>query len=286
MASAEKIGLSFGISPFIIGVTVVAFGTSLPELASSIASVNMGSSEIVAGNVIGSNITNILLIIGFTAFVGKGIKMEYNIMDMDIPLLVVSALLLWLFMMNGSISLFESGLLLVGLVVFLMNSFNNGEEKSKDTVKVKPIAYLWLTLGAVLIYFSSEYTVYGLKGIATTLEVKEEIISLGALALGTSLPELVVSVAAIKRNAHSIAYGNVLGSNIFNTYAVVGIASLFGPLKITPDILNFSIPVMLGVTIIFAFMSISKKIGRWEGFMLLMIYVYYIYELTNLAPAT
>lgn len=284
MASAEKIGLSFGISPFIIGVTVVAFGTSLPELASSIAAVNMGASEIVAGNVIGSNITNILLIIGITAFLGKGIKMEYNIMETDIPLLLVSAVLLWLFMLNGSISYLESALLLIGLAVFIYNSFNNGEERTEKTEKVKPITYLILVGGAILIYFSSEYTVYGLKGMAEILEIKKEIISLGALALGTSLPELVVSVAAIRRNNHSIAFGNVLGSNIFNTYAVVGIASLFGTLNITPDINTFSIPVMLAVTILFAFMSISKKIGKWEGFMLILIYVYYIYELTNLAP--
>lgn len=205
-------------------------------------------------------------------------------MDMDIPLLVVSAVILWLFMMDGSISPFETVLLLIGLFVFIFNSFNNGEEKNERTEKVKPITYILLVLGGVLIYFSSEYTVYGLKGIATTLQVKKEIISLGALALGTSLPELVVSVAAIRRNNHGIAYGNVLGSNIFNTYAVVGISSIFGPLNITPDIIQFSIPFMLAVTGVFAIMSFSKKIGRWEGFMLLLMYVYFIYELTNLAP--
>jgi len=286
VASAEKIGLSFGISPFIIGVTVVAFGTSLPELASSIAAVNMGSSEIVAGNVIGSNITNILLIIGTTAFVGKGIRIDHDIMDKDIPFLLISAVLLWFCMMSGSVSGIETILLLAGLVIFILNSFHNGEEKGEKTARVKPFTYLVLVIGGILIYFSSEYTVYGLKGIAETLQIKKEIISLGALALGTSLPELVVSVSAIRRNNHGIAVGNVLGSNIFNTYAVVGISSLFGSLTITPDILEFSIPVMLAVTILFAFISMSRKIGRWEGLMLLLMYVYFIFELTNRAPVS
>jgi len=244
----------------------------------------MGSSEIVAGNVVGSNITNILLIIGTTAFVGKGIKMKYNIIDMDIPLLIISSFFLWLFTKDGSISVFEIVLLLGALVVFLVNSFNSSEKKQEDRIKVKAQTYLILVASGVLIYFSSEYTVLGLKGIADTLDIKKEIISLGALALGTSLPELVVSIAAIRRNNHGIAVGNVLGSNIFNTYAVIGIASLFGPLKITPDITNFSIPVMLAATILFSFMSISGKIGRWEGFMLLLLYVYFIRELTLLAP--
>jgi cation:H+ antiporter len=186
VAAAEKIGLSLGISPFVIGVTVVAFGTSLPELASSIASVQMGSSEIVAGNVVGSNITNILLVIGITAFVGNGIKMKYNIIDMDIPLLIISAFFLWLFTKDGNISILEIILLLGALVVFLFNSFNNDEQENEKTAKVKPLTYLILLGGGVLIYFSSEYTVYGLRGIAQTLEVKEEIISLGALGYFTA----------------------------------------------------------------------------------------------------
>lgn len=284
--SAEKIGLSLGISPFIIGVTVVAFGTSLPELASSVASVQMGSSEIVAGNVVGSNITNIFLIIGVTAFVGKGIKMKYNIIDMDIPLLIISSFFLWLFMRDGQIGVLEIILLLGGLVVFLFNSFGNGkEDEPEEKIKVKAKTYLILAASGILIYFSSEYTVIGLKGIAETLAIKKEIVSLGALALGTSLPELVVSISAIRRNNHGIAVGNVLGSNIFNSYAVIGIASLFGPLNITSDITEFSIPVMIAATILFSFMSISGKIGRWEGFMLLLLYVYFIRELTFLAPA-
>ena len=285
VGAAEKIGLSLGVSPFIIGVTVVAFGTSLPELASSIAAVEMGSSEIVAGNVIGSNITNILLIIGVTAFLGNGITMEYDIIDSDIPLLVISALAVWLFMSSGSLSILEIILLLSGLVVFLFHSFRDGYSRNPGQEKLRLKTVLILLAGGILIYFSSEYTVFGLKGIADSLDIKKEVISLGALALGTSLPELVVSVAAIRRKNSGIAVGNVLGSNIFNSYAVLGISSLFGPLLITKDILDFSIPMLLGVTILFSIMSISGRIAKWEGFMLILIYVYFIGELTSIAPA-
>jgi len=285
VGAAEKIGLSLGVSPFIIGVTVVAFGTSLPELASSIAAVEMGSSEIVAGNVIGSNITNILLIIGVTAFLGNGITIEYDIIDSDIPLLVISALAVWLFMSSGSLSILEIILLLSGLVVFLFHSFRDGYSRNPSQEKLRLKTVLMLLAGGILIYFSSEYTVFGLKGIADSLDIKKEVISLGALALGTSLPELVVSVAAIRRKNSGIAVGNVLGSNIFNSYAVLGISSLFGPLVITKDILDFSIPMLLGVTILFSIMSISGRIAKWEGFMLILIYVYFIGELTSIAPA-
>lgn len=280
--SAEKVGLALGISPFIIGVTIVAFGTSLPELATSIASVSAGSSEIVIGNVIGSNITNILLVIGIVAIVGNGIDLTYDIMVIDMPLLIASALLIWLTLMDGHISYFEVSLYLISLAIFLIHSINKKRVEKDENTKLKPLYFIMLLVGGVIIYFSAEYVIYGLKGIASIANIKESTISLGALALGTSLPELAVSLQAIKRNNHSIAVGNVVGSNIFNTYGVLGVTSLFGTLAIPEKIIAFSIPLMVGITFMFAFVMLTKHVSKWEGYMLLIFYSFFLYSLVQM----
>ena len=280
--SAEKIGLAFGVSPFIIGVTIVAFGTSLPELATSIASVEAGSSEIVIGNVIGSNITNILLVVGFVAVIGKGIDLNYNIMGIDMPLLIASSLLMWFTLMDGAINYFEVSLYFIALVIFLAHSIKKERAEKDENNKLKPVFFILLVVSGLVIYFSAEYVIMGLKGIAEIADIEESTISLGALALGTSLPELVVSITAIKRNNQSIAIGNVVGSNIFNTYGVLGVSSLFGSLVIPIEIIEFSIPLMVGITVLFAFVMLTKRVSRWEGYMLLVFYAFFLYSLTKM----
>ncbi len=282
--SAEKIGLALGVSPFIIGVTIIAFGTSLPELATSIASFESGASEIVLGNVVGSNITNILLIVGAVAVIGKGIDLDYDIMNIDIPLLLGSVVLFWFSLWDGQLAIVEVILLLFSLVVFLLYSIRKERSEKDSNNRFRILFLIKLIVAGVAIYFSAEYVIYGLKGIAQIAKVPEATISLGALALGTSLPELIVSLSAIKRNNHSIAVGNVVGSNIFNTYGVVGISSLFGNLVVPPNIMNFSIPFMAGVTLIFTAMMFTKKVSLWEGILLLTIYVYYLFALVEDTP--
>ncbi len=279
--SAEKIGLALGVSPFIIGVTIVAFGTSLPELATSIASVQMGSSEIVVANVVGSNITNILLVVGVVAVVGKGIDLNYNIMNIDMPMLIASALLMWFTISDGHLDLFEVSLYLISLAIFLTHSIKKKRVKDDNRPDLKPMSFLLLIIAGVLIYFSAVYVIQGLKGIAEIANIDKAIISTGALALGTSLPELVVSLAAIKRNNHSIAIGNVLGSNIFNTYGVLGVSSLFGNLVFPASVLTFSAPFMIGLTVMFAFVMLTKQVSRWEGYILLIFYAFFIYNLAK-----
>lgn len=275
--SAEKIGLSFGISPFIIGVTIVAFGTSLPELAASIASVYSGSSEIVVGNVVGSNITNILLVLGLTALVGKSFKLEFDIWDVDMPLLLGSSFLLYFVLSDGHLTMLEAILLLVGLVGFLYNSVTNNEssdEESRPTVTSKDIVKL--LAGGVLVYFGAKYTIYGIEGVSMEAGISPEIISLTFVALGTSLPEVVVSMSAAKKGKHAIAVGNVLGSNIFNTYAVMAIPSFLGELKIPEGVIAFGLPFMVAMTIMFGAMTFSRRINKWEGVLLILFYVYYL----------
>ena len=279
--SAEKIGLSFGISPFVIGVTIVAFGTSLPELATSIVSMVSGNSEIVGGTVIGSNITNILLVLGVTVVVGRKVILEHDVMQVDMPLLLISAIFCYFALSDGNLSLVEAILFLAALVFFLLNSLSGDTDDLEDRPKSGWKDYLILLVAGAGVSLGASYTVVAIERLSELGGVPKEVISLSILALGTSLPEVVVSVAAVRKGKQAIAVGNVLGSNIFNTYAVLGIARLFGELNFSEALTDFSIPYMVASTLIFAVICLSKRINLWEGAMLLILYGYYISTLIS-----
>ncbi|TXB67560.1 calcium/sodium antiporter [Phaeodactylibacter luteus] len=282
--AAEQIGLSLGVSPFIIGVTIVAFGTSLPELATSIASVIGGESEIVVGNVVGSNITNIALVLGLAALVVNRIEMEYNIWHVDMPFLWGSAFLLWFTLRDFHFSIFESLLFLVGIVVFLAYSFKGEDaEEALDRPTINWKVYAMLLLGGVLVYLGADYTIFAIRQLSAMAGINPEIIALSAVALGTSLPEVIVSLNAARRGKASIAVGNVLGSNIFNTYIVMSIPSFFGELTIPANINDVYLPLMIAMTVLFGIMSNNKKITRWEGVVLLMFYAFFFVDLLSTA---
>ncbi len=279
--AAETIGLSLGISPFIIGVTIVAFGTSLPELATSIAAVLDDNSEIVIGNVIGSNITNIALVLGLTAVVVRKIDLEEDLWEIDFPFLLASAFILWFVLLDQQVNLVESLILLTGLSIFLAYSFKSDVEKvdQEDLPKAAAKDYFMLALGGALVYFSADFTIQAVSDISLTVGIPPRIIALSAVALGTSLPEVVVSLTAARRGKSSIAVGNVLGSNVFNTFIVVGIPSLIGPLVIPDDIMSFYLPLMIVMTLLFGVMSKSRSITRWEGLALLLFYLLFFNEI-------
>lgn len=277
---AEKIGVALGIPAFIVGVTIVALGTSLPELASSISAVIAGSSEIVAGNAIGSNITNILLVMGLVALVSKkSIEIERDLMNVDIPMLVASAFMLWFLIADLNFTMLDAIILLLGVVIFLLYTFSksddgNDEDFEKQSIGWKTIA---LVLGSgLLIYFSATYTVESIQHISELLGIGTGVIALSLVALGTSLPEVLVSVSAARKGNTEIAFGNVIGSNIFNTFVVMSIPRFFGELTIPPSIIEFSLPMMIAVTVLFAIICLSRKISRYEGMFLLLFYAIFM----------
>jgi len=280
--SAERIGYSWGISPFAIGVTLVSLGTSLPELMTSILAVVAGTSEIVVGNVIGSNITNIFLVLGFSAMAVKSFKVKRNIMSEDAPLLFGSAILMWFALKDLHFSLFEAILFIVGLIIFIMYSINDDRKDGNIESNVHWWTYLVLIVAAVGIFFSAQYTVSSIETLANRLNINASIVSLSLLAFGTSLPEVVVSVSAARRGKPAIAVGNVLGSNIFNTYAVMAIPSFFGHLEIPSSILSFSLPYMVIATILFSLVCYSKTVSFWKAAMLIMFYIFFLAELIRL----
>jgi len=264
-------------------VTIVAFGTSLPELASSIASVYEGASDIVIGNVVGSNIANISLVLGLIAVIGKEVKMNDYIMHIDIPLLVISAFLLWFVVIDGTVSVFEAIFLLVALVIFLVHSLSGSQEEGVERSKIDFKTIALLIAAGVGVKFGADYTVEGIIGVSKELGIGTGVIAQSLVALGTSLPEVFVSIAAARKGQMDMAVGNVLGSNIFNTYAVTAIPALLGPLVIPASVLTFGLPFMMALTIILAIVCITKVIGRWEGLMFLLLYVFFLVKLITMA---
>jgi cation:H+ antiporter len=281
--SAEKIGIYLGIPSFIVGVTIVSVGTSLPELVSSIVSVLSGSSEIVVGNVVGSNITNIFLVLGVVGIAGGKLRIEYELIHVDLPLFVGSAFLLSLMLWDQVFSPAEAALSLMGFALYIHYTVNveRGRKYSEASVKkikkgLEPTTIAILILSAVFIYLGAKYTVESIITLSEEFNLGKEIIAASAVALGTSLPELMVSVTAAREGRPELAIGNVLGSNIFNSFAVMGISAFFGTLIIPENIVTFALPLMFLATLLYVFITQDKQITKWEGGLLVIFYIYFI----------
>ena len=251
--SAEKIGVYLGLPAFVIGIVIVSIGTSLPELISSIFSVVKGASEIGVGTVIGSNITNIFLVLGLTAVIyKKTIKIDYDILSSDLPFLVAISFIVGLMLFNQTFTVLETVICLALLVFYIYNTVRSSRksrdkelkkefsdvEKSKKKLNILKTVFI-LILSCAGIYFGAKYVVVSILYIFSFLKISIEIIAISAVALGTSLPELVVTLQAMRKNKPEIAIGNVLGSNIFNLVGVIGITSLFGKIIIPSSLLTF-----------------------------------------------
>ncbi|MCB0607266.1 MAG: calcium/sodium antiporter [Lewinellaceae bacterium] len=278
--AAESIGLGWGIPPFIIGVTIVAFGTSLPELATSIAAVLSGNSEIVIGNVVGSNITNIALVLGLSALVSRQMIMENDIWKMDMPFLWASAFLLWFVLADRHFTLFEALIFMGGIAIFLGYTFKS-DTSGGETMRYKVSwrTYAMLAVGGALVWLGADYTIFAIQKLSVMAGIPSEIIALSAVAIGTSLPEIIVSIKAARKGKPEIAVGNVLGSNVFNTFVVMGVPSFFGKLVIPENILSFHLPLMVAMTVLFGIISNNRIITRWEGLVLLLFFLVFMSQL-------
>ena len=285
--AAEKIGLTLGLPSFIIGVTIVAVGTSLPELISSIFAVASGNSEIVIGNVLGSNIANIFLVLGVVAVFAKKIETDYEIWKIDLPIFFASTLFIIITCFDGVFNIWEGIIGLCGIVTYLIFaatsslnekiSGNEEKEKKKELKKEGVLLQLIILLvSGFFIFLSAKYTINSVIELSSIFNIAKDLIAVSAVAIGTSLPELMVGMQAARKGNAGLAFGNVLGSNIFNSFAVLGIASLFGSLAIPTSMITLSIPVMIGSSFLFLFMVQDRQITLWEGIILILAYVLYM----------
>lgn len=277
---------NWGISPLLIGLTVVSIGTSAPEILVSLMSALQDHVDIAIGNAIGSNIANMGLVLGTTALIAP-LPVKAALAKQEIPWLVLVTLLAGACLINGYLGLFDSiGLLtFLALTLYLMVRWqkNHPDEPLTEEVEIHemtaPQAWFKLASGLLVLLISAQILVWGATTIAEALGISELVIGLTIVAIGTSLPELAASIASALKGHHDIALGNVVGSNIFNLLAVLAMPGLVAPGELTQSALLRDYPVMLGLTLLVAALAIFGKkpkfIGRLSGLLLLSCYALY-----------
>ena len=280
-----------GLPSILIGMVIVGFGTSAPEMVVSAMAASDGNPDLALGNGLGSNIVNISLILGVTALVTP-IAVKSNIVRNELPVLVAIVLFCGFLLYDGNLTIMDATALLIGLLLFVVWSVYSGikspgdslekefdEELKSHTMSVGR-AVFWLVVGLTLLIVSSRILVFGAVEIASALGVSELIIGLTIVALGTSLPELAASIIAVKKGEHDIAIGNVVGSNMFNILGVIGIAGAIEPIsQVSSDVFSRDWSVMLALTLMLLVMAYGfgrqGRISRLEGGVLLFSYVAY-----------
>ena len=275
----------FGLSPIVIGLTVVAFGTSLPELVVSIVAAIGGSSPIAIGNVVGSNIANVGLVLGISSLIFP-IKINLSQIKNDLIIYIFVCLMFSAFCMNGSISRQEGLILFLSVLVYTWYSFyyssskNNDEDVNDKNPSNLRMLFILIISGITLLSFGANLFVKGAIDIARYFGISEIVIGMTIVALGTSLPELATSVIASFRKEHAISIGNIVGSNLFNLLSVIGIVSLVSPIESPKEILFFEIPYMIiyGL-ILFPIGMLKQPIHRSTAAFLLIGYLLFIYQL-------
>lgn len=287
---AANLARNLGVSPLLIGLTIVGFGTSAPEIMVSGIAAWQGNPGLAMGNAVGSNIANIGLILGVTALITP-LTVKSSTLRQEYPLLLGVSIATYYLLMDGELSLLDSLLMLGGLAATLGWLVHLGRQRTKceplateyaEEIPSKlstPTSLMWLAVGLVLLLISSRILVWGAVDIARILGVGDLIIGLTILAIGTSLPELATSMVSALKNEHDIAVGNIIGSNIYNLLAVLSVPGLIAPTLVSHDVLWRDLPLMLALTVAILLMGIGRKgngrINRVEGAMLLTCFVAY-----------
>jgi cation:H+ antiporter len=287
---ASRLAAALGISPLVIGLTVVAFGTSSPELAVSVQSAFRGSADIALGNVIGSNIFNVLLILGLSALITP-LVVHQQLVRLDVPLMIGLSVLLLLFSLDGRIGRLDGGLLFLGLVAYIWYGIRQSRKEGRQVQQEydqeygpakdgKPLRNVVLVvMGLGLLVLGSDWLVAGAVSLARLFQVSDLVIGLTIVAAGTSMPEVATSVMAALKKERDIAVGNVVGSNIFNIMGVLGISAFVAPqgINVSASALAFDIPVMVVVALAtLPIFFTGNLIARWEGGLFLFYYVAYM----------
>jgi len=287
--SSVALSFKFNISKLVIGMTVVSFATSAPELLVSLQAALDGSSDIALGNVIGSNIANIGLVLGITAIISP-LAIDKSFYKLNWPMMMLISVILYFMLSSGNVLDFKEGLaLFISLVIFLYILIKKSKSEAEvvediddalmETSNFKVV--LWLIIGGAALYFGSEWLVFGAKEMALSLGVSERVISVTMVAIGTSVPELAASVIAALKKEKAISLGNLIGSNIFNIASVLGLTAMIQSISVdNPQILSSDIFWMMAfsaVLIPLVFIPKRFEIGRYKGLILLVAYAIFIF---------
>ena len=290
MRSAVSLSLNLNISKIVIGMTVVSFATSAPELIVSIKAASQGYPDLALGNVIGSNIANLGLVMGIVILISP-IKVTSSFYKIDWPMMTFASLIFYFFIVNDMIlSQFEGGLMFVFLMVFLIvilffkkNTISYQVDEPMGEALGNSKTFLYLTLGGFFLWLGSEVLIKAAVDLATEWGVGERIISISVVSIGTSIPELSASLIAIYNKEKAISIGNLIGSNIFNILAVMGITSLIHPIEVTDlDLINKDFLWMLFISFLIlplVFLPIKMRLGAIEGFILIGFYIFFLFQM-------
>ncbi|WP_242121635.1 calcium/sodium antiporter [Aestuariivivens sediminicola] len=285
--SSVALSFKFNISKMVIGMTVVSFATSAPELLVSLQAALKGSPAIAINNVVGSNIANIGLVLGIAAMVSS-IGVDRSFYKVNWPVMMIYSIGLYYFLRNDNVlSALEGGLMFLGLILFLIYLIKGIKRDRASEAVDEGLAissnfkiFIWLLIGATALYFGSDWLVYGAKEIAVSIGVSDAVIGVSLVAVGTSVPELAASVIAAAKKEKAISLGNLLGSNIFNIGSVLGLTALITPIPVTePKMLSSDIIWMLAfaaVILPMVFIKHKFEISRVKGFLLVLAYSIFI----------
>lgn len=306
--SAEEIALAFKIAPFIVGVALVALGTSLPELVAVLTATFKGNTAFVVDTAFGSNIATILLVVGVATVAGRKLIIKRSLIDLDAPLLSVSTVLIVFMVWDKKIVFGEGVLLMTAFFVYLLYTFfqrrgnqeepeepeeelpsrverrqaksqkETPEEEAEEEHEVTFKTILFLLLGIAGLIIGSNYIVESVEKLSLLLGISASFITITAVAVGTSLPELAVSMKAAIKKKYEMALGNVFGSNVFTIFLIIGVPALFKELSVDPVTFTIGIPYLVVATLLFVFSGISRKIHIWEVLMYLLIYILFIIQ--------
>lgn len=280
VAVAEKMKMP----QIVIGLTIVAMGTSMPEFCVSLISALKGTSDLAVGNIVGSNIFNTLLIVGVSALVAPMSIMKTTVRK-DIPFALVASALLLIMCLDGDISRIDAAILFVMFLIFMYITLRGAkaqgtdlEEKEKKSMATW-LSVVWILVGLACLIGGSNLFVDGATAVATKLGVSEAVIGLTIVAGGTSLPELATSVVSARKGNSGIAIGNVLGSNVFNILAILGLTGVISPMTLKGITMTDLSMMVISIILIWLFSFTKYKIERWEGAILTVVFVGYIYSL-------
>ena len=285
--SSVALSLKFNISKFVIGMTVVSFATSLPELIVSVNAALNDSPAIALNNVIGSNIANIGLVLGLISILGS-ISVDNNFYKRDWPWMFFFSILVWFFIYNDMQLQNYEGLILFSILILftvnLIKSSDQREYKGKVNEKLSNVSNFkiltWLVISSLGLYFGAEFLVDGSINFAKQINISEAVISVTIVAIGTSVPELAASLIAIAKKEEGISVGNLIGSNVFNIGSVLGITAIIKPISVEPEILSRDIIWMLIfalIVIVLALIPQKDQISKYKGSIIFLMYLYFIY---------
>ena len=276
---SEKLWLYFWMSSFIVWATIVSVWTSMPEIVTSTLAVIDGKSSFPIDNIIGSNIANILLIWWISWIIAITLKVKKELIDIDLPFFFLSTALFIYFIYDGVFTWKEGIVSLVVLFIFILYTLSNKKIKENKIDRSFSFKYIaFIVWGIVWIYFWAQYTLESVYKISDILSIPSSIVTIFAVAIWTSLPEIIVSVQAVRKKKHEIALWNIFGSNTFNALAVTWIPSFFWTLTISPTVISVWIPFLIIATIGFIFSTMDNKLEKWEAVLLLAVYIIFTFK--------